>query len=217
LSISERLLVAVIELVECICECFVAELACLAHVLHDLVVKHGEVEGEAEADGVARVEALLRDLARVIIRCQCILLGPLEAVALRRLSNIAAVIPDHLLEEGLRLVVSRLSQHLLSDQPNDLVAVAVQLILNALLIVAHASGEFGIFLVLFDCPDSADGCALRGDQVLEGDGEQIALVDGQSGTLLLDNGLQEVYHVAVSLGLLCYASHENVFVNLRHI
>ena len=168
MSISERLLVAVVELVECVGECLVAELAGLAHVLHDLVVKHGEVEGEAEADGVARVEALLRDLARVIIRCQRILLGPLEAVTLRGLSNLAAVLPDHLLEEGPRLVVGRLRQHLRPDQPNDLVAVAVELILNALLVVAHARGKFGIFLVLFDCADSADGCALLGDQVLEG-------------------------------------------------
>ncbi len=53
LGVTEVILFELVNLVEGLLECFVGEVACGLVALYDFVVEHGEVQGEAELDGVA--------------------------------------------------------------------------------------------------------------------------------------------------------------------
>ena len=74
-------------------------------VVDDLVVEDREVESEAKANGVAWVKSL-GELVSLIICFKCTILYALELVLGGRLGNISVIIADHLLEEGLGLVLS---------------------------------------------------------------------------------------------------------------
>ena len=58
LGVAECFLVDLVNLIERVGERLLSKLASVLVVAHDLVVKDGEVQGEAESDRVARVKAL---------------------------------------------------------------------------------------------------------------------------------------------------------------
>jgi len=102
LGITEVVLLELVNLVESGLESEVSELAGLLVVLHDLVVEHGEVEGEAELDGVAWGQG---DLIGLVVSFKSFLLNFFHKVALCVLSDVAVVVTDHLDEESLGLAV----------------------------------------------------------------------------------------------------------------
>lgn len=150
LSIAEGLLITVVELVEGILEGLVTEFACLAHVLHDLIVEDGEVQGETEADGVASIQTLLSNGASLLVGSEGVSLGLGEALVLGALSDVTAVVTDHLKEEGAGLVVAGLRENTLADGVYDVVTVAVQFLLDAALVVSHGSSKLGVLGVLLN-------------------------------------------------------------------
>jgi len=120
LGIAEVVLLELVNLVESILEGLVGELASGLVVLHDFVMEDGEVEGQAELDGVAGGQ---RDLVGLIVRLERVLLNILEVIALGVLGNVAVVVADHLDEEGLGLAAGSLIQHVLLDHVDDALAV----------------------------------------------------------------------------------------------
>jgi hypothetical protein len=95
-------------------------------VVDDLVVEDREVESEAEANGVAWVKSL-RELVSLIISFECAILYALELVLGGRLGNISVIIADHLLEEGLGLVLSSKLEAFVLNGFHDSHAFIVQL------------------------------------------------------------------------------------------
>jgi len=174
-------------------------------VLHDLVVEDGEVEGKAELDGVAGGQL---DLVGLVVSLQGRLLNLIEEGVTGVLSDVAVVVTDHLDEEGLGLTVAVLRENVLVDDINDVLAVLGEGLLDFELV----GGECGVVLlvlgVLLDGGNGAAGGSLGGDQVLESHGEEVALIGGDVGALLLEDLGQEGDHVFESLGLFSNAGKE---------
>ena len=161
-------------------ECLVGEVACGLVVLHDFIVEDGEVQGEAELDGVARGEG---DIVGFFVGLKSVLLNLLKKVTLRVLGDVTIVVSDHLDEEGLRFTVTLLFEHFGADHVNNLLAVTGEFGLNALFVAGKSLGVLGVLGVLLNCCNCAACSALRADQVLESDGEKVALVGCDIGTL----------------------------------
>ena len=183
-------------------------------VLHDLVVEDGEVEGKTQLDGVARGEL---DGVGVVVGCECGLLDLFELGALCVLGDVAVVVADHLDEECLGFTVAGLGQHLVLDDVDDAVAVTDELLLDGVLVGGEGLAEFGVLRVLLDGGNSAASGALRGDQVLEGDRNEVALVGADVSTFDVEDRLEVSNHVVEALGLLSDTSEEDVLVNGRGV
>ena len=135
-------------------------------VLHHLVVEDGEVEGEAEADGVAGRQL---DLVCILVVLERIVSNSGDNVLAGILTYVAVVVADHLDEEGLGLTLAGLGEHLVQDHVDDSLAVVVQLTLDLLLVGAEGVTVFLVLGVLLDGGDGAAGSALGADHVLESD------------------------------------------------
>jgi len=205
LGVTEVVLLELVDLVERVLEGGVGELAGDLVVLHDLVVEDGEVEGKAELDGVAGGQL---DLVGLVVSLQGRLLNLIEEGVTGVLSDVAVVVTDHLDEEGLGLTVAVLRENVLVDDINDVLAVLGEGLLDFELV----GGECGVVLlvlgVLLDGGNGAAGGSLGGDQVLESHGEEVALIGGDVGALLLEDLGQEGDHVFESLGLFSNAGKE---------
>jgi hypothetical protein len=214
LGISEGLLVDLIDLLEGIRESLLAELAGNLVVVHDLIIEDRVVERETESNRVAGVETLGEILSSLVALVGASL-DLLELVALGGLGNISVVVTDHLLEEGLGLVVLSELHAVVLDDVHDADALLVELVLNLVLVHLQGVVEFGILGVLLNGTDGADGTTLGTDEVLEANREEVALVDGEVLIVLgLDGLLEELDHVLKSLSLLGNSSEENFFFHL---
>ena len=133
LGISEGLLIDVVNFLEGFREGSLAELARLVVVVHDFVVEDGEVEGETEADWVAWVKTF-GELVCLIVSFEGTLLDSIELVLIGRLSDVSIVITDHLLEEGLGLVLSGKLDAFVLNCLNNLHALIKQFSLDLLFV-----------------------------------------------------------------------------------
>ena len=88
--------------------------------------------------------------------------------------------------------------------------------LNARLVREESVRKLSVFGVLLNGSDSAASGSLGGDEVLEGDGEEVSLIGGDIGSLLGKDVLELVYHIFEALGLLGNSGEENVFFNVGH-
>jgi len=101
-------------------------------VLHDLVVEDGEVEGEAELDGVAGRQG---DLVGCVVGLEGVRFGGFEVGTLGVLGNVTIVVADHLDEEGLGLTVAGFLEDVVGDHVDDALAVVAELLLDAGLVL----------------------------------------------------------------------------------
>jgi len=177
-------------------------------VLHDLVVEDGEVEGEAELDGVAGGKG---DLVGGVVGLEGVGFGGIEVGTLGVLGNVTIVVADHLDEEGLGLTVAGFLEDVVGDHVDDALAVVAELLLDAGLVLGKGIGEFGVLGVLLNGGNGAAGGALGADEVLEGNGEEVAFIGGDIGTLLLHDLLELVNHILEALSLFGHTGKENVF------
>ena len=210
LGISEGLFIDVINLLEGLGKSLLAELASLLVVVHNLVVEHGEVESKTKSDGVASVK-LLGENVSLLVALLSTLLDGVEVVALGGLRNISVVVTDHLLEEGLGLVVRGELEAVVTNDTNNSKANVVKLLFDLLLVGLESATKLGVLGVLLDGTDGADGATLGADEVLETDGKKVALINGEVFAGLGLNGrLKEVDHILKSLSLLGNSSEENL-------
>ena len=213
LGIAEVALLELVNLVEGVLEGLVGKVAGSLVVLHDLVVEDGEVEGEAELDGVAGGKG---DLVGGVVGLEGVGFGGIEVGTLGVLGNVTIVVADHLDEEGLWLTVAGSLEYVGVDHVHDALAVVAELSFDAGLVLGKGIGEFGVLGVLLNCGNGAAGGALGADEVLEGNGEEVALVGGDIGTLLLHDLLELVNHILKALSLFGHTGKENVFFYVRH-
>ena len=183
-------------------------------ILEHFVVEDGEVESESELDGVASGEL---DGVGLFVSLLGLLLNLFESLVLGVLGDVAVVVTDHLDEEGLGLVGAAGAQDLLVDHVDNLLAVSLELFFNLALVLQKRAIELRVLGVLLDGRDGAAGGSLGRDQVLESDGQKVALVGVDGATLLAKDGLKEVDHVVKTLSLLGDAGEENLLFDVNHL
>jgi len=154
LGVTEVILLELVDLVEGILEGLVSKCNSFLGVLLGLVVEDGEVEGEAELDGIAGGQG---DVHGVLVGLEGSVLGGFEVSALGVLSLVTVVIANHLDEEALGLSFAGFGEDVLVDDINDTLAVLHELLLNDALVSGEGILELGVLRVLFDGLDSAAG------------------------------------------------------------
>ena len=173
LGVTEVVLLELIDLVEGLLKGGIGELASLLGFLKDLVVEHGEVQGESELDGVACGKI---DGVGFLVGGLSLLLDILEGGILGVLSDIAIVITDHLDEESLGLIGAISIEDAVVDHVNDLLAVGLELGLDLSFVGQKGRVKLGVLGVLLDGRDCAACSALAADEVLESNGQKVTLI-----------------------------------------
>ena len=214
LGIAEVVLLELVDLVESLLESVISELASLGVILQDFVVEDGEVQGEAELDWVAWGKI---DSVSLLVGYLGGLLDLLKLGVLGVLSDVTIVVTDHLDEESLGLIAALSVEDAVVDQVDDLLAVRLELFFDAGLVCEKGSVELAVLGVLLNGRDGAASGALAADEVLEGNGKEVALVGVDGAALGLEDLVEEVDHVFEALSLLGNSCEENVFFNLRHL
>jgi hypothetical protein len=214
LSIAEVVFFKLVNLVEGLLEGVVGKGASLRVVLHDFVVEDREVEGETQLDRVASGKL---DGVGLVVGNERALLHFLKLGTLCVLGDVAVVVADHLDEESLGLTIAGLGKHLVLNDVDDAVAVTNQLLLDLVLVGGESFSELGVLRVLLDSGNGAASGALGRDQVLESDGDEVALIGRDVSALDVEDGLEVGNHVVEALGLLGDASEEDVLVNGRSV
>ena len=156
LSITEVILLELIDLVEGLLEGTVGKLASLRVILQDLVVEDGEVKSKSELNGVASGKI---NRVSFFIGTLCLLLDILEGSLLGVLGDVAVVITNHLDEESLGLISAFSLEDTVVDHVDDLLAISLELCLDLGLVGEKSSVEFGILGVLLDGGDCAASSA----------------------------------------------------------
>ena len=211
LSIAEVVLFELINLVEGLLESVVGKFASLGMVLEHLVVEDGEVEGQAEFDGVACRQI---DSISLFVGSLCLALDLLELGVLGVLGNVAVVVAHHLDEESLGFIGAFTVEDAGLDHVDNFLAVIHELVLDLALVLEECAVELGVLGVLFDGRDCAASGAFARDEVLESDGQKVALVGVDGATLGSKDFVKEVDHVLEALGLLGNSGEENLFFNI---
>ena len=159
-GVTEVVLLEFVDLVESLLECTVSKLAGGLVVLHDFIVEDGEVQGQAELDGVAGWQ---RDLVGFVVGLERVLLDGLKLASLGVLSDVAIVVTDHLDEEGLGFTVASLGQDLGLDHVDNLLAVLGKFFFDFVLVASEGLRELGVLGVLLDGSNCAASSTLRTD------------------------------------------------------
>mmetsp|Transcript_54807 Transcript_54807/g.174130 ORF Transcript_54807/g.174130 Transcript_54807/m.174130 type:complete len:266 (+) Transcript_54807:336-1133(+) len=179
--------------------------------VEDLVIEHGEVEGEAEADGVSGGELAVGDVLGGLVGEEGGL-GLLLAVRVGlELGQVAVVVALHLEVEHLGLARGGVRHEGRVQEGEDAGADLGELGLNLCAVLLDKLDVLVValgLLLLLDGGDDAPGRAAGADHVLVGDGEEVALLDVE---LLvaghLGHGLHVLLHLVVALGLLGELGH----------
>ena len=211
LGVTEVVFLELIDLIKSLLESVIGELTGLGVILEDFVVEDGEVEGKTELDRVASWKV---DGVSLFISLLSLTLDFLKLDLLGVLSDVSVVVTDHLDEESLGLLSAVSVQDTGVDHINDLLAVLHELLLDLLLVGEESSVELAVLGVLLDGRDGTAGSAFARDKVLEGDGEEVALVRVDGAALDNKDLLEEVDHVLESLSLLSNTGKEYLFFDV---
>ena len=182
-------------------------------IVHDLIVEHGVVEGEAESDRVASIQTLRMSVS-LLVSFKCTILDLLKFVRSGRLRHISVIVSNHFLEECLRLVVRGKAQALRLDCVDNILALFEQLILNLCLVRLQSFVKLRVFRILLNGADGADRASLRTDQVLETDRKLVPLVGREVFSILcVDCLLEVVDHVLEPLCLLRNSGQKDLLLH----
>jgi hypothetical protein len=159
LSISESLLINVIDLLEGVRQSLLSKSACFLVVVHHFVMEHREIEGESKSDWVASVQAFRSALGKLIV-LEGSVLDSIQLISLGTFSNVSVVISDHLVEEGFGLVGGGNSHAGVLHNVDNADALVIKFLLNFLLVDCECFIELGVFRVLLDSRNGPDGSSL---------------------------------------------------------
>ena len=158
------------------------EVASLIGGVQDFVVEDREVKGESETDGVGRGKVSGGDLGGSLVGLQREVGSTLAAVANGELSEVTVVVTLHLVVEDLGL--ARLSglDEVLIENLEDVIADLGKLGLDLLAVLLDES-DLGLvalrLLLLLDRGDDSPRGTAGTNDVLVGDGQEIALLNGE--------------------------------------
>ena len=195
-----RLLRQSVELGDGIVEGLLGDVAGAVGAVEDLVVEDGEVEGKAEADGVGGGKVGGGNAGGSLVGIEGSRSGSLAGGTGLELGEVTVVVTLHLVVEDLGLLGGGVGDKRLLDDAEDVIADVDELGLDLGLVVLDDGHLVGIALLL-DGGDDAPGRTAGADDVLVGDGEEVALLDGEL-LGLLGNLLHVGNHLIEALGLL---------------
>ena len=187
-------------------------MASLVRGVEDLVVENGEVQGETQTDGVGRRKLSLGNLGGGLVSLERLVGGVLAAVANSELSKVAVVVTlpvtglaqdarttcstvwasryAHLVVEDLGLAGLGRGNQVRVEDVEDVVADLGELGLDLLAVLLDESDLRRValrLLLLLDRGDYSPRGTAGANDVLVGDGEKVALLDGEVAVLAGDN------------------------------
>mmetsp|Transcript_30500 Transcript_30500/g.85404 ORF Transcript_30500/g.85404 Transcript_30500/m.85404 type:complete len:208 (-) Transcript_30500:264-887(-) len=112
--------------------------------VEDLVVEHGEVQGQAQANRVRRRQLVQRDRLGLLVGHQGLLGSLFPVVAGLELGQVAVVVPLHLQVEDLALPALGVGDEVRVQQGQDAVADVAQLLLDHRTVGLDPLGVVGV-------------------------------------------------------------------------
>ncbi len=180
LSVTEVVLLKLVNLVQSILEGLVSKFASSLVIFHDFVVEDREIKSKTKLDGVAWRKG---NLIGLFVSFKSLLLDLFHKGTLCILSDVAVVVTNHLYEEGFRFTVTWLAKDFLGNHVDDGLAVSSKLGFNGGLVGSESISVFGVLRVLLNGGNSAASGTLGADQVFEGNREEVAFITGDFGAL----------------------------------
>jgi len=186
----------------------------LGGVVETLVVEDGEVEGQSESDGVGGLQLVVGDIGSLRVGLKGSLGDLFVELGSRVFGDVSEVISLHFQVENLRFGCGGLLDEMVIQQIQDILTVLGELILELLLVVLDEGEVAGILslLLLLDGGDGPPGGPPGSDRVLVGDGEEVALFDGQLVVEVEHDLLDVVEHVFETFGLFADFGHVDEFI-----
>jgi len=184
----------------------------------DLVVKDREVEGEAETDGVSGSELLLSDFRGGLVGVEGSLAGFVALLAGEELSEVAVVVTLHLVVEDLGLAGGGAGDEVLVEEAEDVSTDVGELSLDLAAVLADSLAVgivAALLLLLLNAAHNAPGGTTGTDNVLVGNAEKVALLNGKLGVELTDS-LHGRDHLVIALGLLSKLGKVDVVLTCGH-
>lgn len=183
------------------------EVASLIGGVQDFVVEDREVKGKAETDGVGRGKVGGGDLGGSLVGLQGEVGSTLATVANGELGKVTVVVTLHLVVEDLGLAGLGGLDQVVVENLEDIVADLGKLGLDLLAVLLNKSDlglvALRLLLLLNRGNDSPGGTAGTND-VLVGDGQEIALLNGELN-IGRGNDLHVLNHLcSVALAGLCH-------------
>mmetsp|Transcript_25836 Transcript_25836/g.65743 ORF Transcript_25836/g.65743 Transcript_25836/m.65743 type:complete len:259 (-) Transcript_25836:40-816(-) len=213
-GILVRLLVEGVELRDGVVEGLLGQVAGAIGRVEDLVVEDGEVERQAEADGVGGGEVGEGNVLSRLVRDERVLGRLLAAGAGSELGEVAPVVSLHLVVEHLGLASGRRGDEVAVEDGEDVVTDARELVLDLLAVLLDLGDVLLVALVLLLLLDAGDDARRRtagADDVLVGDREEVTLLNGELD-VHLGHGLHGLDHLVVALGLLRQLGHVDILL-----
>ena len=203
-------------------------LASLVGRVEDLVVKHGEVEREAETNGVRGREVGAGDFGRGLVRLQGLVGGVLALVGHGELGQVAVVVTlpvrkseknalafehrmlnAHLVVEDFGLAALSGWDEVLVENLEDVLTDLSELGLDLLAVLLDKGDLLLValgLLLLLDRGDDAPRRTAGADDVLVGDRQEIPLLDGE--LLVCGGNILHVLHHFCALRQHCKQSSQ---------
>ena len=157
-------------------------MASLVGGVQDFVVEDREVKGESETDGVGGSKVSGGDLGSGLVGLEREVGSTLAAVANGELGEVTVVVTLHLVVEDLGLARLGGLDEVLIENLEDIVADLSELGLDLLAVLLDES-DLGLvalrLLLLLDRGDDSPRGTAGTNDVLVGDGQEIALLNGE--------------------------------------
>lgn len=165
-----------------IVESKLGEVASLVGGVQDFIVEDREVKGETETDGVSGGKVSGGNLGSSLVSLEGVVGSTLAAVANGELGEVTVVVTLHLVVEDLGLARLGGLDEVLIENLEDIVADLSELGLDLLAVLLDES-DLGLvalrLLLLLDRGDDSPRGTAGTNDVLVGDGQEIALLNGE--------------------------------------
>ena len=175
-------------------------------------MEDGVVESETKSDGVSSLEVLLSSLSSFLVSFMSVVSSFISLFTGSVFRDVSVVVSFHLMVEDLSLSVGGFGDEAGVDEVEDLVAVFVKFSFNFVLVASKETDILGSLLLflLFDRGKGSPSGSSGADGVLEGDGEEVSLFDGEV-RVGSDDFVHGIKHVLKAFGLLGDLGHVEVF------
>ena len=154
----------------------------LLRVLKDFVVEDWMVEGKAQLQWVCVAQRLLGQSGSLLVGAKSFLRNRCLLISSWKLSNIAHEISFHLFKENFRFISLRVDKEGFVDEVEDVLANACKFCLNLLFVVLNFLDVLGVtfdVLLLLDGAENAPGRAPSSNNILEGNSQNVSLLQWQ--------------------------------------
>merc|ERR1719329_951940 len=194
----------VVQLCDGILERCPGHLASFFWISQHLILEHGVVESQTEADRMSHCQSSAGHLRSLLVRLAGILCSLLLGITILEFGHVTIIIGLHLVVEDLSLIAGGFLQKVTIQKRQNGVANSVQFLLDLTHIFVAELGILGVafrLLLLLDAGDDAPCRAAASDSVFVCHRKKVTLLNGK----LLRNVahlFHVIGHLVISLSLL---------------